>query len=105
MRGGFTLLTILFALRLSAADSQLPIPHLHGIFPCGAKQGATVELEFVGDNFEAPKTLYFSHAGFSAELIPDIKAVPAAKDKPEVKAVPAKFKVSVKPDVPVGEYD
>ncbi|HLX60417.1 MAG TPA: PPC domain-containing protein [Planctomycetota bacterium] len=105
MRPSFVFLTIFFAWQLRAADSQLPIPHLHGIFPCGAKQGTTVELEFVGDNFDAPKTLYFSHAGFGAELIPEIKAAPAAKDKPEVKAAPAKFKVTVKPDVPVGEYD
>lgn len=105
MRSSFVFLTVLCSWQLSAADSQLPIPHLHGVFPCGAKQGATVELEFVGDGFEAPKTLYFSHKGITAELIPEVKAVPAAKDKPEVKPVPAKFKVSVKPDVPVGEYD
>src|SRR4051794_26894092 len=96
-----SLLSLLFA--VGAADAQLPIPHLHGVFPCGAKPGSTLEIEFVGDNFEAPKSLYFSHTGFATELIPEVKAVPAAKDKPEIKAAPAKFKLTIAPDVPPGE--
>src|ERR1043165_246513 len=88
-----------------AADSQLPVPHLHGVFPIGAKPGTNLVIEFVGDNLEGPQPLYFSHKGFSTELIPEIKAVPKDKDKPEVKAVPAKFKLTIAADVPPGEYD
>ncbi len=90
---------------LNAADSQLPIPHLHGVFPTGVKQGGSVVVEFVGDNFTDPKSLYFSHKGFTTELIPEVKGTPAAKDKPEVKTIPAKFKVTCAADVPPGQYD
>lgn len=95
----------IFTSAATAADAQLPIPHLLGVFPCGAKQGTSVEVEYVGDNIGDASKLYFSHKGFTAEYIPEVKAVPAAKDKPEVKAVSARFKVAVPADVPVGEYD
>lgn len=99
---------IVFFLTISAlhgADAQLPIPRLYGVFPCGVKQGASVDVEYVGDNLDVPKTFYFSHKGISAVFMPEVKAVPAAKDKPEIKAAPAKFKVTAKPDVPPGDYD
>ena len=87
------------------ADAQLPVPHLHGVFPCGIKQGTSVNIEYVGDNLDVPKSMYFSHKGITSEFIPEVKAVPAAKDKPEVKAVPAKFKINAAADVPAGDYD
>ncbi|MEI6233526.1 MAG: PPC domain-containing protein [Planctomycetota bacterium] len=100
-----SLVVIATCFQSHSADAQLPVPHLHGVFPCGIKQGATVELEFVGDNLDVPKSLYFSHKGITSVFIPDIKAAPKTKDTPEVKAVPAKFKITAKPDVPPGDYD
>ncbi len=72
---------------------QLPIPQLKNVFPCGAQQGKTVEVEVGGANLDETKKLYFSNPGITAELISD----PA---KP-----PARFKVSVAANVPVGDYD
>jgi hypothetical protein len=76
-----------------ARAQQLPIPQLKNVFPCGARQGTSVEVEVGGTNLDETKKLYFSHPGITAELISD----PA---KP-----PARFKVSVAPEVPVGDYD
>lgn len=90
----------------NAGDAQLPIPHLLGIYPCGAKQGAALEIEIAGDNIGDASRLYFSNKDIaSTEYFPEIKAVPAAKDKPEVKARTPRFKVKVGENVPPGEYD
>ncbi len=77
----------------SSAFAQLPIPRLQSVFPLGAKQGSTVEVEIAGGNLEEMRKLYFSHAGITAELIPGEKS----------KSL--RFKVSVAAGVPVGEYD
>ncbi len=58
------------------------------MFPCGGKQGSSVECAINGNDLAGATGLYFSHAGITAESI-DGK----------------KFKVSVAADVPVGRYD
>ena len=78
---------------LPAGAQQLPIPQLKNVFPCGARQGTSVEVEIGGANLDEAKKLYFSNPGITAELISD----PA---KP-----PARFKVTVGANVPVGDYD
>ncbi|MBI3874919.1 MAG: PPC domain-containing protein [Verrucomicrobia bacterium] len=82
-----------FACLASSAFAQLPVPRLQSIFPLGAKQGSTVEVEIAGGNLEETRKLYFSHAGITAELVPGEKSKPP------------RFKVSVAASVPVGEYD
>ena len=84
---------LFFAVVVTAHAQQLPIPQLKSVFPCGARQGTTVELETGGGNLDETKKLYFSNPGITAELVSD----PA---KP-----PARFKVSVAANVPVGDYD
>ncbi|MEA3207653.1 MAG: hypothetical protein QOE70_710, partial [Chthoniobacter sp.] len=86
-------LTLLAATAFTASAQQLPIPILKNVFPCGAGQGTSVEVEIGGANLDGTTKLYFSHPGLTAELISD----PA---KP-----PARFKVSAAADVPVGGYD
>ena len=99
----FTLIVFAIAcVSVYAADAQLPVPHLTSVFPCGVKQGATVAVEISGDNLDVPKSLYFSHNGITAELIPEAKP---AKDKPDAKPGPPKYKITAKADVPPGDYD
>ena len=76
-----------------AHAQELPVPQLKNVFPSGARQGTTVEVELGGADLDGTNKLYFSDPGITAELISD----PA---KP-----PARFKVTVAPDVPVGDYD
>lgn len=73
--------------------AQLPGPRLQSVFPLGAKQGSTVEVEIAGGNLEEARKLYFGHAGITAEALP------------EEKGKPARFKVTVAASVPVGEFD
>jgi hypothetical protein len=63
------------------------VTRLTNIFPCGARQGTTVECTISSGN-EKATGLYFSHPGITAE--------PAG---------PSKFKVTVAKDTPVGKYD
>lgn len=77
----------------AAHAQQLPIPQLKNVFPCGGRQGTSVEVEIGGANLDETRKLYFSTPGITAELISD----PA---KP-----PARFKVSIAADVPVGDCD
>jgi len=82
-------LAFLFAFLAAApAFGQLPAARLNSVFPCGARQGTTVECTIAGADLEAASGLDFSHPGITAE--------PAG---------PNKFKVSVAADVPVGPYD
>lgn len=73
---------------------QLPIPQLKSVFPCGAQKGTTALVEIAGGNLEEPTKLYFNHPGITAVFKPDPK-----------RPTPAKFEVTVAPDVPVGDYD
>ena len=70
------------------AYAQLQIPRLNSIFPCGGKQGTTVDTVIAGGELTDATGLYFSHPGITA--------------KP---AGPGKFKVAIAKDVPLGPYD
>src|SRR5262249_11942902 len=61
---------------------------LNSLFPCGARQGTTVECTITGADLEGVTGLYFSHRGITAQ--------PAGTNK---------FRVSLGNDVPVGQYD
>jgi hypothetical protein len=69
-------------------QAQLPVPRLNSIFPCGAKQGTTVEATVAGGDLDKASGLYFSHPGITAQ--------PAGGNK---------FNITVGKDVPVGQYD
>lgn len=58
------------------------------MFPCGGKQGATVDCSVSGADLEGISGLYFSHAG--------IRAQPAEAGK---------WQVEIEPGVPPGLYD
>ena len=81
-----------------AADAQLPIPHLLGIYPCGAQAGHATELDLYGENFEIPKSLYFSNKGIKAEPF-------TGPVKPEGDKTPLRYRVTIDANVPPGEYD
>jgi hypothetical protein len=89
----FKTAVLLLIAALAAQGQELPIPQLKSVFPCGARQGTTVEVELGGNNLDETTKLYFSNPGITAELVSD----PA---KP-----PARFKVSVAAAVAVGDYD
>ena len=81
-------------LPLSAAWGQaLPKGRLASVFPTGAQQGSTVDVEFTGDDLQDVSRLYFSHPGIKAEKLPDESGKPA------------RFRVAVGADVPLGYYD
>ncbi|MBI3874405.1 MAG: PPC domain-containing protein, partial [Verrucomicrobia bacterium] len=89
-----TLTALLFLAALPGSVlAQLPVPRLQSVFPLGAQQGSTVEVEIAGGNLEETRKLYFSHTGITAE--------PVAEEKGK----PVRFKVAVAAGVPVGEYD
>jgi hypothetical protein len=73
---------------VSPVQAQLPVPRLNSIFPCGARQGTTVECVVSGADLNGATGLYFSHAGITAQ--------PAGVNK---------FRVTVGKNVPVGQYD
>ena len=72
---------------------QLPKAKLMTVFPCGTRQGTTVEVEAYGDDLQDVTRLYFSHPGITAERLPDESGKPL------------RFKVNVGADVPLGYYD
>jgi hypothetical protein len=78
----------LLALALPQAHAQLPVPRLNSIFPCGARQGTTVDCAISGGELQGASGLFFSHPGLTAQL---------------VKA--NTFKVAVAADVPPAQYD
>src|SRR5262245_23987440 len=80
------------------AAAQLPVVRVFSIFPAGGKQGTTVEVLLTGSDFEDVNQLYFDHSGIQAEPVTETKD---GKTVP----VPAKFKVSIAPDTPLGLHD
>ena len=82
------LATVFFLAVMTPAHAQLQIPRLNSIFPCGGKQGTTVDTVIAGGELTDATGLYFSHPGITAQ--------PAG---------PGKFKVAIAKDVPVGSYD
>ena len=91
------------SLRLAQAQFLCPVPHacaqqlpkakLLTLFPCGMRQGATVEVEAYGDDLQSVSRLVFSHPGITAERLPDENGKPL------------RFKVNVGGEVPLGYYD
>jgi hypothetical protein len=84
------------------AAAQLPTAKLFSIYPSGGKQGTTVEVTITGGDLEEVNQLYFDHPGIKAELVQEMKD---GKPVPVPAAGPAKFKVTVAPDVPLGLHD
>jgi hypothetical protein len=91
----------------------LPLPRLDTVSPPGAKAGVGVaELTIIGTDLDDTDNLLFSHPGITAAVVPpppEPKPDPKKKDPPPPpkKGVPAanKFKITVAPDVPPGQYD
>jgi hypothetical protein len=89
-------------------DTQLPIPQLNVLTPCGGKAGTTFEVTFAGADLEEPEAIVFSHPSIKAEPIqpppptpPDPKKPAPPAPKPSV----AKFKVTIAADAPIGNHD
>ena len=68
--------------------AQLPVPRLNSVFPCGARQGTTVECVIAGGELEGATALVFSQPGITAE--------PLGNNK---------FKVTVARDAKLGPCD
>jgi hypothetical protein len=89
-------------------DTQLPVPQLNVVTPCGGKLGTTVEVTFSGVDLEEPEALRFSHPSIKAEPIQPPPPPPADPKKPATPAPKppiSKFKVTIAPDAPVGNHD
>jgi hypothetical protein len=92
-------------------DTQLPIPQLNVVTPCGGKAGTTVEVTFAGVDLEEPRALLFSHPSIKAEPIqpppppPADPKKPAPPADPKKPAPPPKFKVTIAADAPIGNHD
>ncbi len=112
---------LLLIAALPVHAQQLPIPQLKSVFPCGGRQGTSGEVEIGGGNLEGTTKLYFSNPGITATPIGIPVAAPiiaaatvpvdgAGPKSPNPPPAPAptgtaKFKVTVAPGVPVGDYD
>jgi len=107
---------ILMALAVAPVFAQqqpgLPLPRIDSVSPTGAKAGTTVdELTLTGTDLEDTEALLFSHPGIKVEVVipPPPKVDPKEPKKaPEAKKGPQpapKFKITVAPDVPPGQYD
>jgi hypothetical protein len=88
----------------------LPQPRLDIITPQGGQRGTTLaEVNLTGGDLEETQTLIFSHPGITAERLPDPAPPKVDPKKPEPKKeapkLVGKFKITIKPDVPVGTYD
>jgi hypothetical protein len=57
------------ALCVPPCPAQLPVPRLNSIFPCGARQGTTVECVIAGGSLDGTTALVFSQPGISAEFL------------------------------------
>ena len=82
------LATACFLAVIAPAHAQLQIPRLNSIFPCGGKQGTSVDCVIAGGELTDATGLYFSHPGITAQ--------PAGLGK---------FKVAIAKDVPLGACD
>jgi hypothetical protein len=97
-----------------APNTNLPSPRIASFFPCGAQAGSSVEVTVTGTDLDDATAIMSAHAGISAERTTAVeaKAEPKADDKKKdmAKAKAAavtsvRFKLTVKPDVPPGQYD
>lgn len=83
-----SLAAIIAATAGSFALAELPSARLDRLFPLGASQGASVEVEVQGPDIDDAKELIFDHPGIKAQFLKD-----------------RKFQVKVEEKVPVGTYD
>ena len=98
-----------FSLAQNRQPSGLPAPRLYALSPAGAKAGTSVEVILAGFHLEEAR-LVFSHPGIKADLVPEpppeIDPKTKQPKKPAAKTpTTAKFKVTVAPDVPLGNHD
>ncbi len=93
---------VLSGVAASEASAQLPTARLFSVFPAGGKQGTTVEIAVAGGDLEDVNQLYFDHPGIKAEFIQEMKD---GKPVPVPPAGPAKFKVTIAAETPVGPHD
>jgi hypothetical protein len=84
--------------RIHAADAQLPIPHLLGLYPCGVQQGGAAYLELYGENLDESRNLYFSNKGLRGE--PFVGPLPQNSDTKT-----QRYRVVCDGAVPPGDYD
>ncbi len=84
------------------AHAQLPTVRLTSVFPPGGKQGATVDVTLTGTDFDEVSQLYFDHPGLKAEPIVEMKD---GKPVPAPAAGPAKFRITIAADTPLGMHD
>jgi hypothetical protein len=118
----FRLCAALVALASAPALAQqqpgLPLPRIDSVSPAGAKAGTTVdELTVTGADLEETELLIFNHPGLKAEIIvppppkvdakdaKDPKKAEPKKEEPKGPRPASKFKITVAPDVPPGQYD
>jgi hypothetical protein len=83
------------------APSQVPEPHLAGVYPLGVRAGASVEVRLSGSDLEGVERLLFSHPGLAAEPV----AAPPDRFYPLGRRLPAAFRVKAAADVPPGIYE
>jgi hypothetical protein len=84
------------------ALAQLPAARLFSVYPSGAKRGTAVEVTITGADLEDVSQLYFDHPGLKAEFLQEMKD---GKPVPVPAAGPARFKITVAPEVPLGLHD
>src|SRR5205809_543040 len=102
MRAPRLLPALALVLTAGFATAQPSPPQLLGVFPPGAKAGATVELTFSGHGFDGDEKLLFSAKGFSAEAS---GTATTAKQPPQGQPTSTvKFKVTV-PKGATGTHD
>jgi hypothetical protein len=108
------LLALAFGLAVLAQspNSTLPTPRLVSLFPCGAKSDSTVTVIVQGTDLDDATRLLTGHPGITAILAIDSppKSESSSKDKDKAKpkagsTTTARFTVTVKGDVPPGQYD
>jgi hypothetical protein len=95
MKGvGFVLLSLAVCDAVVRADANLPElgPMVISVFPLGARQAETLEIQILGRNLNDTRDITFAR--------PDIKAEVLSSDYFSIKA-----RVSVGPKVPVGLHD
>src|SRR4051812_393737 len=84
----FLALGLLLGARPAAAqqlESNLPLPRLNTVFPCGGKAGTTVEVTVTGTDLDEPEGLVFSHPGLQAQPVAAAGKTPTPPPDPRQK--------------------
>ncbi len=80
---------------------QIPTAQLSFVFPTGAKQGTSVEVQIGGGDLDDADRLIFSHPGITSSQ----KMTEPTELEPTARPVPNTFLLQVAGDVPVGTYE